>query len=130
MAELSKKQKAKSKKQVELVPTITQSTMQQYQQLLDQVKPFAKRIHFDFSDGIFTPNRTPNLIQAHWPDKVQANLHLMYEQPTNHLETAISLKPRLVIIHAEAKGELASFMNKLKEAGILVGVAFLQETSV
>lgn len=54
----------------------------------------------------------------------------MYEHPVDFMEPILSLRPNLVIIHAEAEGELEQFMQHLRSNGIKTGVALLQETSV
>jgi ribulose-phosphate 3-epimerase len=93
-----------------------------------RVAPFAQRVHIDFSDGIFSPVRLINLVHAYWPEDIQADLHLMYQKPGDYLETAVSLKPQLVIIQAEAQGDLVAMLRELRSVGLKAGVALLQDT--
>src|SRR5688572_4283924 len=113
----------------EIVPTITAFSPEEYQQQLSKIK-FAKRIHPDFTDGEFAPSRTVNLIEAHWPEGTAADLHIMYRQPTPHMETLISLSPNLVILHAEAEGDISDLFGQLEAVGIRKGLAILPDTSV
>lgn len=113
-----------------ICPAILQDTPEQYKADLEKVTGFAKRIQIDIADGIFTPNKTINLIQAYWPEDVQADLHLMLKEPLKELETVISMNPSLAIIHAEANGNLANFISQIKQFGIKAGLALLPQTTV
>lgn len=112
-----------------VVPCVTAADAAAYREQMARVAPFAKRVHIDFSDGIFAPVRLVNPIQAYWPKKIVADLHLMVVNPVEHLETVISLRPSLVIIHAESQGDLLGMVRQLRAVGIKTGVALLQKTT-
>lgn len=59
---------------------------------------------------------------------MQADIHLMYQQPMEHLEELIQLNPRMVIIHKEAEMDHARFTNELHRQGIKAGLALLADT--
>lgn len=109
-------------------PCVTAADAHHYREQMARIAPFAKRVHIDFSDGILAPVKLINPIHAYWPEGAVADLHIMAKQPQVHLETLISLKPNLVIIHAEADGDLLGMMRQLKAVGIKTGVALLQQT--
>ena len=111
-----------------ICPSITAPDAQAYREQMARVAPFATRVHLDFSDGKLAPIKLVNPVQAYWPDTVIADLHLMFTNPTTELETVISLKPNLVIIHAEAQGDLLGMMRQLRAVNIKTGVALLQPT--
>ena len=111
-----------------ICPTVTAFSVDEYGRQIDRIASFAERIHVDLMDGEFTPTRSPNPIQAWWPGDVEADIHLMFAKPLEHIETLVSLKPSLVIIHAEAEGNLSGFLEHLKRYGIKVGVALLPQT--
>lgn len=113
-----------------ICPCVTAPDAHAYREQMARVAPFAKRVHVDFSDGLLAPIKLINPIQAYWPEGVLADLHLMIQKPHEHIETVISLKPNLVIIHAEAEGDLLGFMRQLRAVNIKVGVALLQQTDV
>lgn len=115
---------------ISIVPTVTATNAQEYREQMARIAPFAKRVHIDFSDGELAPVRLINPAQAYWPKNTIADLHLMFARPTEHLETVISLQPSLVIIHAEAQGDLLGMLRQLRAVGIKTGVALLQNTSV
>ena len=112
----------------EIVPAVLASSPQEFKQRLERVS-FAPRVHLDFADGEFAPAKTIGLAQAYLPSAM-ADLHLMLQQPAKQLETIISLRPHLVIIHAEADVDHAAFYSSLRELGIKTGLAVLPATSI
>ena len=109
--------------------TPTSDSVEEYRQQLDRVSSFAHRIQIDLMDGKFAKPKVIDVADIWWPHDIEADIHLMYQQPADYIETLIALRPSLVIIHAEADGDLQVMMSRLQEVGIRVGVALLQETS-
>lgn len=109
-------------------PAILAETPDEYKMQIDKVQPFAERIQIDISDGIFTPNFLINAQQIWWPKECLADIHAMVQQPAQHLQALISLKPNMVIFHAEAEGDLLQMFAYLKQYGIKAGVALLRPT--
>ncbi len=62
------------------------------------------------------------------PDGIELDLHLMVENPHDHLSSALALKPSLIIVHAEAEGNHTRCARDIKAMGVKAGVAYLQET--
>jgi ribulose-phosphate 3-epimerase len=112
-----------------ICPTVLASEAHEYRIQLEKVVAFASRIQIDLMDGEFAPSRSINPIQAYWPPEVIADIHLMFQRPLEHIETLVSLKPHMVIIHAEASGDLLSMLAHLKKFGIATGVALLRDTA-
>lgn len=112
-------------------PSVTPSTPDPhvYREQIDRIS-FARRIQIDLMDGVFAPNKNLNPIQVWWPDNVLADIHLMYQKPSEHLETLISLKPHLIILHVESDGNVEDYLRHIKKFGIKAGVALLADTSV
>lgn len=111
-----------------IAPCVTATDAQAYREEMARIAPFATRVHVDFSDGVFSPVKLINPIQAYWPETMVADLHLMMKKPEAHLETVVSLKPQTVIVHAEAEGNLLGMLLQLRALGIKAGVALLQQT--
>ncbi len=111
-----------------ICPTVTALTVDDYGRQIDRIAGFAERIHVDLMDGVFAPTRSVNPIQSWWPKDIQTDIHLMFKKPLEHIETLVSLKPSMVIIHTEAEGDLIGFLDHLKKFGIKVGVALLAPT--
>lgn len=114
-----------------ICPSVTPSTADPhvFREQIERVA-FAKRIQIDLMDGQFAPNKNSNPIQVWWPDGVLSDIHLMYAQPAEHLETLISLKPHLIILHVESEGNIEDYLRHIKRFGIKAGVALLADTPV
>ncbi len=113
-----------------ICPTVTEYDLHAYRQRMEQIEAFAQRVHIDLMDGVFATTKSPDLTHIWWPSKLTADIHLMYQHPANYLDQLIKLKPRLVIIHAEAEVDHMDFAARLHSADILAGLALLQNTSV
>jgi ribulose-phosphate 3-epimerase len=113
-----------------ICPTITAEDNHDYRAQMELISPFAKRVHIDLMDGQFAPSRSPELNQTWWPDNITADIHLMYKFPESSLDTLISLHPSLVVWHYEAEVDHLQFAARLRDNGIKVGLALLQQTSV
>jgi ribulose-phosphate 3-epimerase len=115
-----------------ICPTITetQADPHEYKRQMENIQDFAQRIQIDLMDGEFAPSRSVSPIQTWWPERVTVDIHMMFLRPLEHIETLVSLQPNLVIIHAEAQGNLLGMMRHLKQCGIKAGVALLRETTV
>lgn len=113
-----------------ICPTVTAVDEAEFNRQLNKLKPFAKRIHFDLMDGDLAPSRSPDLSKIWWPKDIEADIHLMYRQPTVYLNQLVSLRPNMVIIHKEADVNHKYFATELRSSSIKAGLALLQETSV
>ena len=113
-----------------ICPTITAYDADEYKRQVHNVAGFAGRIHIDLMDGELAPTKSPELSSIWWPEHVRADVHLMYKRPSDYLDSLISLKPNMVIIHFEAEGDHVSLAQSLRASEIKVGLALLQPTSV
>lgn len=114
----------------EIVPTILVATPGDYHERLEEVKPFAKRVHVDITDGEFAQAETINLAQVYVPEGYELDLHLMVKDPFSYLESALALKPALVIVHAEADGDHLKCIKEIQSFGVDAGIALLPESPV
>ncbi|MFZ1811914.1 MAG: hypothetical protein WAU02_00090 [Candidatus Saccharimonadales bacterium] len=114
-----------------ICPCVTPATSDPhvYREQVERIS-FAPRIQIDLMDGLFAPNKNLNPIQVWWPDQVLADIHLMYAHPHEQLETLISLSPHLILLHAEAEGDVASYIEHIQKFGLRAGVALLADTPV
>lgn len=114
-----------------ICPTVTAATPDEFRVQLERLEPFAERIHLDFADGVFSPRKLINIIEAWWPDDFkQVDFHVMFQKPETQMETIISMNPDLVVIHAEADGNLKKLIQDLHKVNIKAGIALLQKTQV
>lgn len=89
---------------------------------------FTSRIHVDYADGLFAPSVMVPPEQSWLPPGYEVDLHVMYARPAEHMEQLVSLRPNLVILHAEAEGNIIGMLRELKGAGIRAGIALLQNS--
>lgn len=115
-----------------ICPTVTETHADpnEYARQISKIEHLTDRIQIDLMDGQFTPTRSINPIQVWWPEGVKADIHLMFQRPLQHIETLVSLNPHLVIIHAEADGDLLGMIRHLQDCGIHAGVCLLKDTTV
>ncbi|HSX24336.1 MAG TPA: hypothetical protein VLE74_04500 [Candidatus Saccharimonadales bacterium] len=111
-----------------ICPTVTAFDPHEYREQMERIAPFAKRVHIDLMDGQFAPTKSPELERIWWPHYTSADIHLMYQSPMDYLQQLITLNPRLVIIHIEAKTDHMLFAAELHKAGIAAGLAILADT--
>lgn len=112
-----------------ICPTVLAGTQQDYDNQIKLIS-FAPRVQLDFMDGEFVETKSIGVKDAWWPDSVQADFHLMYAHPDHYLADLLNLKPRMVIVHAEADIDHEQFAKALHEADILTGLCVLPETGI
>ncbi|MGO3701933.1 MAG: ribulose-phosphate 3-epimerase [Candidatus Saccharimonadales bacterium] len=111
-----------------IVPAVLAETAELYKTQVEKVQPFTQRLHIDISDGEFAPTFTVSAQELWWPEGVKADIHAMVQRPEEYLASLIQLKPHMVILHAEAEGDIAAAMNTLKQYNIKAGLALLRPT--
>jgi ribulose-phosphate 3-epimerase len=113
-----------------ICPTVTVENEREFNSQINILSNFSSRIHIDLSDGKFSPNKLIDIDKVWWPGNLTADLHVMYDRPFDHINELMALGPELIIVHAEAKGDIAGYAEKLHRHGIELGVALLKDTSV
>lgn len=113
-----------------ICPTVTAFDTHAYRIQMERLEPFCERVHIDLMDGKFAPTLSPGLTQIWWPDKMTADIHLMYQDPMAEIDQLLYLAPHLVIIHQEATVNHREFADKLRSRGIKAGLALLADTAV
>jgi len=112
-----------------ICPTVTcqSEDLHEYRKQMERVE-FADRIQIDLMDGIFTSTKGPDIDKIWFFEDKVTDLHLMYQNPADALNTVLDLSPSLLIIHAEADVHIPTFSGALKASGIKLGIALLQST--
>ncbi|HUD03498.1 MAG TPA: hypothetical protein VMR51_01805 [Patescibacteria group bacterium] len=113
-----------------ICPAILAKDEEEYKKQIETVKPFAERIQIDLKDNDFAKGESNTLDKVWLPDGTICDLHIMYRNPQDFLDTLIKLKPNMVIVHAESTCDIPKFASNLREAGIKTGLAILQDTLV
>lgn len=111
-----------------VAPALLAETADAYKEMVERIHPFAQRVHVDISDGEFAPTFTIGAAQVWWPQEWIVDIHAMVARPSEHLETLISLKPHMIIFHAEVTEDIVPILQHIKQFGIKAGVALLRST--
>lgn len=111
-----------------IVPTITTADVNEFNANLENFKTFTKRVQIDMSDGTFTPTQMVPLANMTLPPDLKIDLHMMTAKPSQYLQNILTLKPSMVIMHAEVDDDLPSVIQQLRAANIRVGIALLKGT--
>lgn len=112
----------------QICPTVLASDTSAFTTQIELAASLSNRLQIDLMDGDFAEPQSVSLAQVWWPEAVQADIHLMYRRPAEQLESLVSLQPGLVILHAEADGNLAGVIAHLKKFDIKTGLALLAST--
>jgi ribulose-phosphate 3-epimerase len=111
-----------------ICPTVLAETPDIYAEQLAKIATFAKRVQVDLVDGDFAPSHTIYPSRVYIPENLQVDIHLMFRYPVKEVMDLISLRPHMVILHAEAEGDIAHNLHEFQDVGIKAGVALLPES--
>ena len=111
-----------------IAPSITAFSPAEYKEQVDRITGFAERVHIDITDGEFAPTFTVGISDLWVPAGWSVSLHVMAYDLENFVPKLIALKPNMIIIHAEARGDVAAYLRLIKQAGIKSGLALLRPT--
>ena len=111
-----------------IAPTVLAENADDYKAQIERIHGFAERIHIDITDGEFAPTFTLSAAQIWWPQDWTADIHAMVARPSDHLETLISLKPNMIIFHAETQEDIVPILEQVKKFDIKAGIALLKST--
>jgi len=111
-----------------VVPSITVGTDEEYKASIERITSFTKYIHVDISDGDFAPVFLIEPEKLWWPRDWTVDIHAMVRHPSDYVDRLISLKPRLIVFHAECDENIVPIMNNIKRFGIKAGLALLKPT--
>lgn len=111
-----------------IAPAILAETPDDYKAQIERVHTFTERVHIDICDGEFAPTFTIGAAQVWWPQDWTVDIHAMVARPSEHLETLISLKPHMIIFHAETSEDIVPILEHVKKFEIKAGLALLRST--
>ena len=111
-----------------IAPCITVETEEEYKAVIQKYQPFAQRVQLDISDGEFAPVFLLDAEKLWWPQQWIVDIHAMVSHPLDYVDKLISLKPHLIIFHAETDADLIPMFAKIKKYGIRTGLALLKPT--
>lgn len=111
-----------------IAPCITAENIDDYKVQVGRIHTFAERVHIDIADGEFTPTFLVDASQVWWPEGWHVDIHAMVQRPAEQIAALTSIKPNLIVLHAEAEGDIPQLLQKIKSLGIKAGVALQRST--
>lgn len=111
-----------------IAPAILAENAQQYKEQVDRITGFAERVHIDLTDGEFAPTVTVSIPELWAPEGWMIDIHAMVNKLDEYVPKLITLRPHLIIIHAEAEGDVLGALKEIKRSGIMAGLALLRPT--
>lgn len=111
-----------------IAPAILAENAQQYKEQVDRITGFAERVHIDLTDGEFAPTVTIGIPELWAPEGWTIDIHAMVNKLDEYVPKLITLRPHLIIIHAEARGDVLGALKEIKRSGIMAGLALLRPT--
>lgn len=111
-----------------IAPAILAENAQQYKEQVDRITGFAEWVHIDLTDGEFAPTFTVSIPELWAPEGWTIDIHAMVNKLDEYVPKLIALRPHLIIIHAEAKGDVLGALKEIKRSGIMAGLALLRPT--
>ena len=111
-----------------ITPAILAENAAQYKEQVDRITGFAERVHIDISDGEFAPTLTVSIPELWAPEGWMVDIHAMVDKLDEYIPKLIALRPNMIIVHAEAKGDVQTTLTQIRQAGINAGLALLRST--
>lgn len=111
-----------------ITPTILAENAEQYKEQIDRISGFAERVHIDISDSEFAPSFTVGVEDLWAPEGWTVDVHAMVNDVVTYVPKLIALRPHMIIVHAEATGDIGAAITQIKQAGIKAGLALLKPT--
>lgn len=111
-----------------IAPAILADSADTYKAQVERLHGFVERVHVDICDGEFAPSFTVSAAQVWWPQEWTVDIHAMVARPSEYLDTLVSLKPNMIIFHAETGEDLVPTLKQVKKFGIKAGIALLKQT--
>ena len=93
----------------------------------------ADLIHIDIMDGFFVSNNTIekfDMGKLSKYSKKKFDVHLMVDNPEDHIEKYINPLTEYISIHIESKGDIIKSLNKIKKNNIKAGLAINPDTKI
>lgn len=111
-----------------IAPAVLAESADQYKEQIDKITGFAERVHIDVSDGEFAPTLTVGISDLWAPEGWTIDIHAMVNDLDEYIPKLINLRPHMIVVHAEAKGDVQASLTQIRQAGINAGLALLRPT--
>lgn len=116
----------------EIIPAILVKTEREFRQKIEAVEELVETVQIDVMDGKFVPNETfadPDRIKE-FGLPMEYEVHLMVEDPLEHLDGWSVAGCSRAIIHAESVEDLPAAIEAVKSYGMEAGISINPDTPV
>lgn len=117
---------------IQVIPTIIARDFQELKEKIKKVEPYIDWVQLDVMDGQFVENTTWNSPAdlKNLETNLQLEAHLMIKNPEEYIDDWIESGVKRIIIHFESTDQLKEIIERIKKAGLAVGLAINPETSI
>jgi len=118
---------------MQIIPTILEKEFFKAEERLQLVKDLTTWVQIDTIDGIFSPGKTFELELLNKVDIVKTflwDIHLMVKDPIKWLEKCMFVGASRVIGQVEMMADTDAFVEKAKNMGFEVGLAYNIDTPI
>lgn len=116
----------------EIIPAILVKSEKEFRRKIESVEDIAQTVQIDVMDGKFVPNETfadPERIkELNLP--MEFEVHLMVEDPLEHLDGWSVAGCARALIHAESVKDLPAALKDVKSYGMEAGISINPDTPV
>ncbi len=117
---------------IEIIPAIIPKFFQEIEEKIKLVEPYVDWVQLDVMDGKFVNNSTwnnPNDLKS-LNTNLNLEVHLMINNPEEAIDDWIESGVKRIIIHYESTDKHKEIIEKVKRAGLEIGLAINPETSI
>jgi len=116
---------------VEVIPTILTSDPREAEEKIARLDGLVKKVQIDVIDGVFAQNKTiePSAVEG-IETSLGLDFHLMTKEPALWVERAVRAGADRIIGQIEMMADQVTFLGKVQEKGISVGLAIDLPTPV
>ena len=117
---------------IQVIPTIIAKDFQELQEKIKKVEPYVNWIQLDVMDGQFVDNITwsnPADLK-NLETSLKSEVHLMVKNPEEVIDDWIESGVQRIIFHYESTDKHQEIIERVKKAGLEVGIAINPETSI
>ncbi len=117
---------------IQVIPTIIAKDFQELEEKIKKVEAYVKWVQLDVMDGQFVENSTWNKPADLKNLETNLNLeaHLMIQNPEENIDDWIASGVKRIIIHFESTNQAKEVIERIKKAGLAVGLAINPETLI
>ncbi len=116
---------------IQVIPTILESTVAEFNERRVILEPLVKRISLDFADNTLVPNTTvlPTELSELSPG-VEYDAHLMVRQPGQYFPQLAKLGVKRILVHLESSEDIAVLAEKARALNLGFALTLNPETPI